>query len=78
MVAYLKDDSGFFQQICPHAGADDVELLVEVDLDVLAEPRRVVVPRGFRVAYGLHDRRGRQHSFLYLENMLCHHHTARS
>jgi hypothetical protein len=42
----LKDNSGLFEQVSPHVGSDDLEGRVEVDLDVLAEPRRVVVPAG--------------------------------
>lgn len=55
---HLEDDSRLLQQIRPHVGPDDVEVLVEVDLDVLPEARRVVVPRRLGVADRLHDWRG--------------------
>ena len=52
---YLEDNPGLLQEVGPHVGADDVEVLVEVDLDVLAEAGAVVVPRRLGVADGLHD-----------------------
>ena len=65
----MKDDSRLFQQVSPHVGSDDLERGVEVDLDVLAEPGRVVVPRSFRISDGLHDWRRCQHALLNLR--LC-------
>ena len=62
----MKDDSRLFQQVSPHVGSDDLERGVEVDLDVLAEPRGVVVPSGFRISDGLHDRGRSQDSLLDL------------
>ena len=32
----LEDDPGLFEEVGAHVGANDVELLVEVDLQVLA------------------------------------------
>ena len=37
-VKHLEDDPGLLEQVGPHGGADDLEALAEVDLDVFAEP----------------------------------------
>ena len=36
LLRRLEDDPGLFEEVGAHVGADDVELLVEVDLQVLA------------------------------------------
>ena len=63
---YLKNDSRLFQQVSPHVGSNDLEGSVEIDLDVFAESRRVVVPCRFRISDGLHNWRWREDSFLDL------------
>lgn len=62
-VNYLRNKPGFLEQILFYFGALDGTLLVEVDVDVLAEAARVVVANGFRIAKRLQNRIG-------LENLL--------
>ncbi len=49
-VLYLWDDPGLLQQVLLHFGAFDHSVLVEMDVDVFAEPRRIVIPDCLRVA----------------------------
>ena len=65
----LEDDARLLQQVGLHAGAHDVVLAVEVDLDVLAEAAAVVVARCFGVAEGLHDGVGGEHLLLHLGHL---------
>lgn len=65
-IIYLKDYSRFFQEIGPHAGAYDMKMLVEINLNVFAKSRGIVISRGFCIANGLHDRRGSQNPFFNL------------
>ena len=37
----LEDDPGLFEEVRPHVGPDDVVVLVEVDLKVLACQREI-------------------------------------
>ena len=54
------------EEVGSNLGPDDAPGLVEHDLDVLAEPGRVVVPRRLGVAKGLHDRVRREDLLLGL------------
>lgn len=65
-MLYLKNDSGLFQEVSSHVGADDVVIFVEQDLDEFAESRGVVVAGRFRVSYGFHYWRRGEHFFLDL------------
>ena len=65
-VVSLVDDARLFQQVGAHRSPDDVVGIVEADLDVFAEARRVVVPRRLGVSDRLHDRVRRQNLFLDL------------
>ena len=51
----LADHPGPFEQVVRDVAAGDLALGVEVDLDELAEPRAVVVPRRLGVAESLQD-----------------------
>ena len=44
----LEDDPGLFEEVGPHVGPDDVVVLVEVDLKVLACYCTVVVGQSYR------------------------------
>lgn len=62
----LEDHARLLEQIGLHARADDVMTPIEVDLNELAESRRVVVASGLGIAERLHDRIRRQHFLLDL------------
>ncbi len=55
LLVRLEHNAALFQQVSPHVGTDDMQVLVEVDFDVLSEAGAVIVSRRFRVAYGLCD-----------------------
>ena len=50
LVGVLVHDPGFLQKVLLDLGAFDGSGFVEVDVDVLPEPRRVVVANRFRVS----------------------------
>lgn len=58
--SYLSTDSGLLQQVLLDLGSLDGSSLVEMDVDVFPETRRVVVADCFSVAKGW--RRRSQHS----------------
>ena len=58
LVLALRDDSGSLQQVVGDVAAHHAALGVEVDLDELAEPRRVVVASRLSVSERLQDRVG--------------------
>ena len=45
---------GLLQKVGAHVGPDYGMLLVKTDLDVLAKPTAVVIPRRLGIADGLH------------------------
>ena len=57
-VFALRDHPGSLQQVVRDVAADDAALGVEVDLDELSEPRRVVVTRGLGISESLQNRVG--------------------
>ena len=50
LAGILRHDARFLQQVLLDIGAFDGAALVETDVDVLAEPGRVVVPHSFRIS----------------------------
>ena len=52
LLGILVDNPGFLQQVLVHFSSLDCSILVEENVDVFPEPRRVVVPHGFCVAKG--------------------------
>ena len=50
---HLEDDTRLLEEISAHAGPDNLEALGEVDLDVLAEPAGIVVPRRLGITWGI-------------------------
>ena len=52
LLRVLVHDAGLLQQVLVHFGSLDRSILVEENVDVFPEPRRVVVPHGFCVAKG--------------------------
>ena len=62
----MKYDSRFFQQIRPHIGSDNMKLLIKINLDIFPEPRRIIIPRRFSIANGLHNGTARQYPPLHL------------
>ena len=53
LVGVLVHDPGFLQKVLLDLGAFDGSGFVEVDVDVLPEPRRVVVSNGLGVPESL-------------------------
>mmetsp|Transcript_5900 Transcript_5900/g.17761 ORF Transcript_5900/g.17761 Transcript_5900/m.17761 type:complete len:204 (-) Transcript_5900:553-1164(-) len=60
-----ENDPGPLEQVGSDGGAADPELGVELDLHVLSEPGRVVVPHRLGVSKGLQDRVGLQDLLLH-------------
>ena len=58
LLTVLAHNSCSFQQVVRDVAADDAALGVEVDLDELSEPRRVVVTRGLGISESLQNRVG--------------------
>lgn len=57
IVPYLKHNSWFLQQICPHVRPDDVIPPIKANLNVLPESTAVIIPGGLSITYGLDMRR---------------------
>ena len=60
-VTHLRDEPRLLEQVVVDERGRDARVVVEVDVDQLAEARRVVVAHRLRVAKGLEDRVGQQH-----------------
>jgi len=60
LLKRLEDQSRALQQICSDFGANDIRFLVEHDLNVFAETRRIVVTGRLCVTKGFHDGIGGQ------------------
>ena len=66
--ADLGDDTGLLEQVMLNVRADDLGVLVEVELDELSETRRVVVAGGLGVTEGLEQRVGGENARLKVSN----------
>mmetsp|Transcript_21248 Transcript_21248/g.82449 ORF Transcript_21248/g.82449 Transcript_21248/m.82449 type:complete len:356 (-) Transcript_21248:194-1261(-) len=60
----LEDEARLLQQVAAHARSDDVVILVELDLDELAEAGGVVVATSLGVTHRLQHGHGGQHHLL--------------
>lgn len=56
VCSHLKHHSWFFQQICPHVGADDAVAAVKANLDVFTKTTAVIISSGLCISNGLSDK----------------------
>lgn len=60
LVPYLKYDTRFLQEICPHVRTNDAILLIKANLNVFPKTTAIVIPGGLGVTDGL-EMRGEKH-----------------